>query len=69
MDQLIGTVPGIDEAMAFSILLKSIATMQFELVIFDTAPTGHTLKLLSFPEVLSTFFGKIGPLGSIFGKV
>ena len=55
--------------MAFSILLRTVSSLQFDLIIFDTAPTGHTLKLLSFPQVLSQFLGKIGPLTSIFGKV
>ena len=69
LDRIVGSVPGIDEAMAFSILLRTVSSMEFDLVVFDTAPTGHTLKLLSFPGVLSQFFGKLGPLTSIFGKV
>ena len=68
-DSIIGSVPGIDEAMAFSVLLKTVASMPYDLVVFDTAPTGHTLKLLTFPGVLSTFLEKVGPLSSIFGKV
>ena len=47
-----GSVPGIDEAIVFMDLLKMTKKMEAEVVVFDTAPTGHTLKMLSFPNVM-----------------
>jgi arsenite-transporting ATPase len=51
--------PGSDEAMAFGKILEFIGDTSFDRVIFDTAPTGHTLKLLELPEILDSWLGKI----------
>lgn len=65
--------PGIDETLAFGKVLEFIETEHdYDLIIFDTAPTGHTLRLLGLPETLSSWIGKILKLrlkiGSFFGK-
>lgn len=57
--QLISQVPGIDEAIVFMNLLKMAQEMNVEVVVFDTAPTGHTLKMLSFPRIIEQGLGKI----------
>lgn len=45
-------IPGIDEALAFGELLKSVVGMEHEVIVFDTAPTGHTLRMLQFPDMI-----------------
>ena len=65
--------PGIDETLAFGKVLEFIETEHdYDLIIFDTAPTGHTLRLLGLPETLSSWIGRILKLrlklGRVFGK-
>ncbi|MFW9918911.1 MAG: ArsA family ATPase [Candidatus Thorarchaeota archaeon] len=51
--------PGSDEAMAFGKILEFIEDSSYDRVIFDTAPTGHTLKLLELPDLLDSWLGKV----------
>lgn len=61
--------PGIDEALAFGKVLEFIETdHNYDLIIFDTAPTGHTLRFLSLPETLSGWIGKMLRLRMKIGK-
>ena len=32
---------------------------RYDLMVFDTAPTGHTLRLLTFPEFLDRFIERL----------
>jgi arsenite-transporting ATPase len=54
-----GSMPGSDEAAAIRLLLDYLDDPRFDRVVVDTAPTGHTLRLLELPEMLDTMIGKL----------
>ncbi|KAL7528339.1 hypothetical protein ACHAXR_002393 [Thalassiosira sp. AJA248-18] len=57
MTELTNSIPGIDEAMSFSELMKQVQTLDYDVVVFDTAPTGHTPSSFSFPTIFEKAFG------------
>lgn len=69
MSELTASIPGIDEAMSFSELMKQVQSMDYDVIVFDTAPTGHTLRLLSFPTILEKALGKLMDLKDRFGGI
>ncbi|KAK8934658.1 hypothetical protein KSP39_PZI015124 [Platanthera zijinensis] len=54
--------PGLDEAIAISKVMQFLESQEYSIfrrIVFDTAPTGHTLRLLSLPDFLDASIGKI----------
>ncbi len=55
----VGMTPGIDEMAAFDKFMQFMDSRDYDVIIFDTAPTGHTLRFLSLPDVLDSWVGKM----------
>ena len=51
IDEFFGLpLPGLDEVMAVIEIANLLKTACYDLIVLDTAPTGHTLRLLSLPH-------------------
>lgn len=53
------TFPGMDEFFALDEILRLVQSSDYDVVVFDTAPTGHTLKALNAPAAIRTFLLRI----------
>ncbi|GAG27573.1 unnamed protein product, partial [marine sediment metagenome] len=51
------SLPGMDEMMAVFDIGDIVAGGEYSFVILDTAPTGHTIRLLELPEVILGWVG------------
>jgi arsenite-transporting ATPase len=47
----IGGAPGIEEEYMLNYILELVESAQYDLVVWDTAPAGHTLRLLHLPQI------------------
>ncbi|NEX13595.1 MAG: arsenic-transporting ATPase [Prosthecochloris sp.] len=46
------TQPGLDEIFALSRLVDEAQSGKWDVVVLDTSPTGNTLRLLAYPEII-----------------
>lgn len=75
LSELTGSIPGIDEALSFMEVMKHIKKQEqgdgesYDTVIFDTAPTGHTLRFLQLPTTLSQLLDKFGEITAKLGPM
>ena len=51
--------PGMDEYFALEEILRLTQSCDYDVVVFDTAPTGHTLRALTAPDYIKTFLLKL----------
>ena len=61
--------PGIEELFSLIKIKDLYEKNIYDLIIVDCAPTGETLSLLKFPELLSWYMEKIFPIGKVALKV
>lgn len=53
--------PGTHEAALFDKMIEIIneSSKDYDYIVFDTAPTGHTIRLLTLPELLGSWIGTL----------
>jgi len=61
--------PGMDELFSLLKILDLYESGAYEHIIVDCAPTGETLTLLKFPELMSWYMEKFFPVGKIALRV
>jgi len=69
MKEFGNAIPGIDELVSFAELMRHVQRLDFDVTVFDTAPTGHTLRLLSLPGMIDKFLEKCLSLRSTLGPM
>jgi arsenite-transporting ATPase len=47
----VGTAPGIEEEYMLSFIIELVESDKYDIVVWDTAPAGHTLRLLRLPHL------------------
>lgn len=63
--QDMGMIPGMEELFSLLKIADIYNNEKYERIIVDCAPTGETLALLKFPELLSWYMEKLFPIGKI----
>jgi arsenite-transporting ATPase len=56
------SLPGLDELMAFFEISAWVEARRYDCIVVDTAPSGHTLRLLAMPELIRRWLGMLETL-------
>ncbi|MGD0460940.1 MAG: ArsA family ATPase [Tepidisphaeraceae bacterium] len=56
------SLPGLDELMAYVQMAQWLGENTYDTILVDTAPTGHTLRLLAMPRFLEGWLGALDAL-------
>lgn len=56
------SLPGLDELMAFLEISAWVEKREYACIVVDTAPSGHTLRLLGMPQFLRKWLGMLESL-------
>lgn len=67
--QNMGMIPGMEELFSLLKIADIYRKEEYERIIVDCAPTGETLSLLKFPELLSWYMEKFFPIGKVAVRV
>ncbi|MCL4345747.1 MAG: ArsA family ATPase [Candidatus Thermoplasmatota archaeon] len=65
----IATLPGFDEASQLLYIRQYAIENTYDVIVMDTAPTGESLKLLSFPEAFSWYMERLFPISRKTAKI
>ena len=62
-------IPGMDELFALLKIQELYDNSDYQRIIVDCAPTGETLSLLKFPELMCWYMDKFFPIGKVAVRV
>ncbi len=65
----IAILPGMEELANLLYIVKYAEEGEFDTIVVDCAPTGETLRLLSFPEILNWWVEKLFPVQREAAKI
>ena len=67
--EVVGMIPGMEELFSLLKISELYKSGTYERIIVDCAPTGETLSLLKFPELLTWYMEKLFPIGKVGVRV